>query len=256
MDYHLAIPSHRRAKMLGDKTLKYLQLSNAPKPTIYVSDDQDLTEYRNLYPHLTVVLAPKGIAATRNFIQDTQPLNTKIVFIDDDIEEVYHLDVSAVKPTKYKIRDFNALVQEGFDCAKKAGTTWWGTYPTDHTLCLKPYIRRNLCYVNGSLFGVLNSRVSVKEDHGEDFERSLRYWQKEGKLCRLEFIGLLTKYYKNAGGLQETRNEIMTNESIYRIQEEFPSLCKVRRKKGKWADLSFKRFPVDPIPLRGEGGSV
>lgn len=247
MNYHLAIPSHRRAQMLGDKTLKFLRLSGAPQPTIYVSDEQDLTDYRNLYPELQIVLSPKGVAATRNFVQDTQPFNQKIVFIDDDIEDVYHLDLSVVKPTKYKVRDFNALITEAFDCAKKAGTTFWGTYPTDHTLCLKPYIRTNLCYINGSLFGVINSRVSVKEDHGEDFERSLRYWVKEEKLCRLEFVGLLTKYYKNAGGLQETRNEIMTNESIYRIQEEFPTLCKVRRKKGKWADLSFKRFPHRPI---------
>ena len=247
MDYHLAIPSHRRAEMLGKKTLRFLRESRGPKPTIYVADEEDLTAYRNLYPELSIVLAPKGIAKTRNFVQDTQPLGKKIVFIDDDIEEVYHLDLSETRPKKYKVRDFEELIREGFECAEKAGTSWWGVYPTDHTLCLKPVIRRNLCYINGSLFGVVNSRVSVKEDHCEDFERTLRYWVKEQKLCRLEFVGLLTKYYKNQGGLQETRNEIMTSESAHRIQEEFSSLCSIRRKKGKWEDLSFKRFPPNFI---------
>jgi hypothetical protein len=254
LDYHLAIPSHRRAKLLGDKTLHFLKESNGPKPTIYVADEEDLTAYRNLYPDLPILIAPKGIAATRNFIQDTQPLGKKIVFIDDDIIDIFHLDVKnhhintiTSKPKKYKVRDFNALIQEGFDSAEKAGTTFWGVLPTDHTLCMKPAIRRNLCYINGSLFGVINSRVSVKENHCEDFERSLRYWVKENRLCRLEFVGLLTKYLKNPGGLQETRNEVMTSESAHRIQEEFSSLCKIRKKKGKWEDLSFKRFPPNFI---------
>jgi hypothetical protein len=254
MDYHLAIPSHRRAKLLGDKTLHFLKESKGPKPTIYVADEEDLTAYRNLYPDLPILLAPKGIAATRNFIQDSQPIGKKIVFIDDDIIDIFHLDVKnhhintvTSKPKKYKVRDFDALVQEGFASAEKAGTSWWGVMPTDHTLCMKPAIRRNLCYINGSLFGVINSRVSVKENHCEDFERSLRYWVKEGKLCRLEFVGLLTKYLKNPGGLQETRNEVMTSESAHRIMDEFPTLCKIRKKKGKWEDLSFKRFPPNFI---------
>lgn len=235
--------------MLGEKTLNFLRLSNGPKPTVYVSDDQDLTEYRNLYPDLEICLAPKGIAATRNYVQDTQPLGKKIVYIDDDIEEVYHLDLASEKPKKYKVRDFDSLVQEGFECAKKAGTTFWGVYATDHTLCMKPMIRRNLCYVNGSLYGLINSRVSVKENHGEDFERSLRYWKKEGRLCRLEFVGLLTKYLKNSGGLQEIRNDINTQASIQNIIDEFPELCKLRKKKGKWSDISFRRFPPEFIKV-------
>lgn len=243
MDYHLAIPSHRRAAMLGAKTLKFLRLSNAPKPTVYVADDQDLVEYRNLYPDLEICLAPKGIAATRNYIQDVQPLGKRIVYIDDDIEEVYHLDLSTETPRKYKVRDFDTLVQEGFYCMEKAGTTFWGVYATDNLLCMKPVIRRNLCYINGSLYGLVNNRISVQHNHGEDFERSLRYWKKEGRLCRLEFVGLVTKYLKNKGGLQEIRNDINTAEDIQKIIDEFPDLCKLRKKKGKWDDISFRRFP-------------
>ena len=250
MDYHLAIPSHRRAEMLGQKTLNFLRLSNGPKPTVYVSDEQDLTDYRNLYPDLEICLAPKGIAATRNYVQDIQPLGKKIVYIDDDIIDVYHLDFSTAKPTKYKVRDFNALIVEGFRSAERAGTSFWGVMPTDHTLCMKPLIRRNLTYINGSLYGVVNSRVSVLQNHLEDFERCLEYWKKEGRLCRLEFVGLLTKYYKNAGGLQETRNEVMTSEAAHRLIEEYPDLCKIRKRKGRWEDLSFKRFPPEFIDVR------
>jgi hypothetical protein len=252
MDYHLAIPSHRRAKMLGEKTLKFLRLSNGPAPTIYVGDQQDFQEYKELYPNLEIVIAPKGIAAARNYVQDIQPLGKRIVYIDDDIIDVYHLDFSSDKPKKYKVRDFNALIQEGFDCMERAQTTFWGVMPTDHTLCMKPLIRRNLTYVNGSLYGLINSRVSVIQNHLEDFERCLRYWKKEGRLCRLEFIGLLTKYYKNAGGLQETRNELMTSESALKLVDEFPELCSIRKKRGRWDDLKFKRFPPNFLDGRVE----
>ena len=250
MDYHLAIPTHRRAKMLGEKTLKFLQASQAPSPTIYVSDEQDLTDYRNLYPNLEICLAPVGIAAARNYIQDTQPLGKKIVYIDDDIIDVFRLEKIDGKYKKVKVRDFNALIVEAFQCAERAGTTFWGVMPTDHTLCMKPVIRRNLTYINGSLYGVVNSRVSVQQNHGEDFERSLRYWKKENCLCRLEFVGLVTKYLKNAGGLQEIRNDVNTQASIQKIIDEFPDLCKLRKKKGKWDDVTFKRFPPNFIDVR------
>ena len=252
----MAIPSHRRSEMLGKKTLRFLRESGAPKPTIYVADEEDLTAYRNLYPDLPILLAPKGISNTRNFIQDTQPLGKMIVFIDDDIDEVFHLDPSNPKK-KYKVRDFNGLIKEAFHCAERAGTTFWGTYPIDNVLCMKPFIRRNLCYINGSLFGVINSRVSVALDLAEDYERSIKYWNKEGRLCRLDFVGLLTKYYKNKGGLQEKRTDALNTEDKFKLVEQYPHLCKLIKRKGVWDEISFKRFPSYMLPMEeGEGGSA
>lgn len=249
MEYHLAIPSHRRAEMLGQKTLNFLKLSNAPTPTIYVADQEDLTAYRNLYPELTIVLAPKGISKTRNYVQEQQPLGKKIVFIDDDIEEVVYLVERDMKKTKMKVRDFNGFIEMAFKSAERAGTTFWGTYPIDNPLCMKAVIRRNLCYVNGSLFGVVNSRVYVEHDHAEDYERSIKYWLKEGQLCRLEFVGLLTKYYKNPGGLQETRNELVNAEDKQKVVDAYPTLCKLIKRKGKWMEISFKRFSPNFLPM-------
>ena len=250
MDYTLVIPSHRRSEMLGKKTLRFLRETGAPKPKIYVADETDLTAYRNLYPDHEILLAPKGISATRNFIQDTHPLGHKIVFIDDDIEMVYRLDPeNKEKNKKIKVTNFDALIAEAFRCAERAGTTWWGTYPIDNVLCMKPQIRRNLCYVNGSLFGVINSRVSVSLDLAEDYERSIKYWNKEGRLCRLEFIGLLTKYYKNPGGLQEKRTDALNTEDKFKLVEQYPHLCKLIKRKGVWDEISFKRFPSNMLEM-------
>lgn len=240
MDYHLAVPSYRRADLFGKKTLKFLRLSHAPNPVVYVADDQDLVAYRNLYPDLDIRLAVKGMCAVRNFIQNEQPLGKKIVFLDDDIEEIYCLNPSTKK--KEKVRDFNRLIQTAFSCAQTAGTTFWGVHPTDNGLTMKPCIRRNLCYCVGAFFGLINARVEVKYDYAEDFERSLKYWVKENALCRLEFVGIQTKYYVNEGGLQETRDEIQNKETKLRLAEEFPSLCKTTVRKGR-TEIRFRRFP-------------
>lgn len=248
MNYHLAVPSYRRAEMFGKKTYAFLKRSGAPLPTVYVADTQDYDAYHALYPELDVRIAVKGMCAVRNFIQDEQPLGQRIVFMDDDIEEIYRLDFLSQKPKKIKIRDFNQFITIGFECMEKAGTTLWGVYPTDNTLGLKPFIRRNLCYLVGAFFGLVNSRVTVKYDYAEDFERSLKYWNKEGRLCRLEFIGIQTKYYKNDGGLQETRNDILNTENKRCLAEEYPTLCKAITKKGR-TELSFRRFPSNMIDV-------
>jgi hypothetical protein len=246
MDFHLAIPSYRRAEMIGKKTLKFLKESGAPNPTIYVADQEDLTAYRNLYPEIDIRLAVKGIAACRNFIQNEQPLGKRIVFIDDDIDEIYRLDLTQQPYKKKRVRDFNALIQEGFNSATRAGTSMWGVHPTDNGLTMKPVIRRNLCYIVACFFGIVNSRVDVKHDLAEDFERSLKYWVKENSLCRLEFVGVQTKYYTNPGGNQETRDELKNTETKRLLSEEYPSLCKTLTRKGR-TEISFKRFPANFI---------
>lgn len=248
-DYHLAVPSYRRAESFGKKTLRFLRAAGAPNPTVYVADQQDYDAYKALYPELDIRIAIKGMCAVRNFIQDEQPLGKKILFMDDDITEIYRLDFQSEKPKKIKVRDFNALVRIGFDCAAKAGTTLWGVYPTDNTLGLKPFIRRNLCYLVGAFYGVINARIQVQYDYAEDYERSLKYWNKEGRLCRLEFIGIQTRYYKNEGGLQDTRNEILNTEHKRCLADLYPTLCKVIKKKTR-TELSLKRFPSYMIDVR------
>ena len=251
MDYIVAVPSYRRPDLFGKKTLRFLRASGAPNPIVYVADDQDLVSYRNLYPDLDIRLGVKGLCAVRDFIQNEQPLGKKIVFLDDDIEDLYCLDFGSEKPKKHKIRNFPEFVKLAFSCAEAAGTTMWGVYPTDHTLGLKPQIRRNLCYCVGACYGVVNSRLSVSLEYAEDFERSVRYWVKEGRLCRLEFIGVSTRYYKNDGGLQENRNELLNTECKNRLADEFPTLCKVVRKRGK-SEIVFRRFPANwlDVPIQ------
>jgi hypothetical protein len=245
LNYHLAIPSHRRAKTLLDKTLAFLRTSDAPEPTIYVVDQKDVDDYKALDPTLNIVIAPRGIAATRNYIQDTQPLDTKIVFIDDDIKAVWRL---IADKKKERVRNFDQLVKEGFYWAEKLGTHLWGTYPVDNSLFMKRKVRSNLCYINGSLFGVINKRVSVIHDYAEDAERSIRHYIMDKKVCRLEYIGLQTRYYKEPGGLQETRTKENDKVSKEEMQKLFPDLCYIKDKKGR-PDIFYVKMKAELHPI-------
>lgn len=248
MEYHLAVPSYRRPEAFGAKTLKFLRASGAPNPTVYVADELDFISYSKLYPELEIVLAVKGLCAVRNWIQERQPLGQKIVFLDDDISEMFVLDFGSAKPKKNKLRDFSEFVRVGFECAEKCGTSFWGVYPTDHTLSLKPFVRRSLCYCVGACYGVINTRQPVSLDFAEDFERCLQYWQAEKCMCRLEFVGIRTNYYTNTGGLQETRNADLNTLHKQKLVERFPDLCKLTEKRGK-TELALKRFPANMLSV-------
>lgn len=255
MDYHLAVPSYRRARLFGNKTYNFLKLSHAPLPVVYVADQQDYNEYKTLYPELDIRIAMKGLCNVRNFILHEQPLGKKIVMMDDDIEDVYCLDLSTQKPKKRRVRDFSILIANAFLAMNKAGTTFWGVHPTDNGLTMKPVIRRNLCYCVGAFFGLINQRIEVSLDYAEDFERTLKYWNKEGRLCRLEFVGISTKYYVNEGGLQETRNEILNTEQKHLLAEQYSSLCKAIKRKGR-TELKFRRFPTHFISCSMGGNEI
>lgn len=235
-DYILVVPSHKRVNVFRDKTYALLKRTNAIKPILWVKDEDDMKEYSLAFPELEIKTGGFDIASTRNAIQDYFPLNSKIVMIDDDIKNVF---IYQKDKKVHKLRDFNTLVFECFRLAKDNDVTFWGTYPIGNPLCMKSSLRLNPCYINGSLFGVVNSRVSVFQNFAEDYERTIKYFLKEQKVLRMEWIGLETRYYKEKGGLQETRTEEKNRESKEKLVLEFPEHLKLVMKRGR-AEISFK----------------
>tara|TARA_R110000822_G_scaffold62702_2_gene154417 strand:- start:208 stop:963 length:756 start_codon:yes stop_codon:yes gene_type:complete len=225
MDYILIIPSHRRPHILLEKTWALLQRT-APniKPIIWLNDSEDFLEYEPLFPTAEFRIGGSGIGDKRNMIQNSYPLNTKIVMIDDDIKEIVVLDG---KNKKRKLKDLDALIKLGFSYCEKESSSFWSVYPVDNALFLNNVVRRNLCYCIGAFFGVINKRVPVELDCAEDFERSIKFWELEKKVLRLEFIGLSTKYYSNVGGLSLLRKEDRNNIDKKKLVELYPSLAKL-----------------------------
>jgi hypothetical protein len=238
MDYILVIPSFKRPTTLLNKTyalLKRTNIFNSVKPIIWLNEGEDDTEYKTLFPDCDIKYGGKSIVEKRNLIQDSYPEGTRIVMIDDDIKEMI---VYQEGDTKRKVTDLNAVIQHAFSCCERFNTTLWGVYPIANPFFQSANYRTNLCYIVGAFFGVINSKLSVTTNYAEDFERSIRYFIKENRVLRLEFIGIDTNYYKEKGGLQETRTEEKNHNDKKIVVEMFPELVKLCEKRGR-TEIAF-----------------
>jgi hypothetical protein len=227
--------------------LKSTDIFDYVKPIVWCNTLEEVEEYKQYQFHCTYQTGGSSISEVRNLIQDTYPLNSKIVMIDDDINFIATLNAEGKKE---KVKSLHALITYAFNVLEQQQSSFWGVYPIDMPLCMSPNLRTNLCYVNGSFFGLINKRISVETNYAEDYERSIKHWIAEGKLLRLEFIGLSTKYYKEQGGLQETRTPENNTSHKQRLVDLFPEHVKLVERRGK-TELAFlkRQRLLTPVEL-------
>lgn len=231
MDYVLIIVSHRRAKLCFDKTWSLLKRTNSIKPIIWLNDEQDLKDYKEIFPPDTEFrVGGSSLTEKRNLIVESFPIDTKIVCVDDDVKEIY---VMKEKGKKVALKDFNKLVALGFSYCESENSSFWGVYPIDNPLCMNSFVRSNLCYCIGALFGIINKRIHVSLDCAEDFERTLKFWELEKKVIRLDFVGISTKYYTTSGGLQTIRTEEKNYSDKKTLVDRYSGLAKLITKRNK-----------------------
>lgn len=253
MSYRIAIPSHKRADILRQRTLPVL-LGRGIKPdriTVFVPEGQQ-RDYAPVINDLGVNLRwghGKGMKAARNAIHRDYPVGTELVCVDDDIRDVKELVAPGSKPRfgtdtppgkRYgdtmPIRDMDAMIRHAF---REAGGCLWGVYPAANPLSMKPRINRGLAYVIGACYGFTVRREPhelVELDDKEDFERSVRFFLRDGALARIEYVGLITDYYKTPGGMQDYRTEQTVAGGALQLQGMFPGLVKAYKhhRTGHW----------------------
>jgi len=247
MDYVLVCPSHRRVKTFENKTYSLLKRTNAPKPILWVKDKKDIDDYSIAFPELEICSGGTNIAETRNSIQKHFPIDTKIVMIDDDIKNVVIYD-SQEHNKKRNLENFSELVKLGFSLCEKYGTSLFGVYAVDNPYFMRPVIRTNLSYINGSLFGVINKHIDVDLSYAEDYERAIKHFLLEKKVLRLDFVGLSTRYYKEKGGLQETRTEELNKSNKEELVKRYPELIKTIVKRDR-TEIGFIKSRGGTIPF-------
>ena len=236
MDYILVCPTYKRIKTLKNKTLSLLTRTNAPLPELWINVDEDIALYSLEFPDYIIHQAGTDIGTKRNAIQDYYPVGSRIVFIDDDIKDI----VVKEGNKKRSIIDFNKMVEFCFTNAELYKSKIWGLYPIANPLFMKNIFRQKLCYIIASCFGLINTRFSVKSNYAEDVERSLLYYKDQSLLFRVDFIGIYTNYYKEPGGLQETRTEQKNYDSKKLLAEEYSEFCKLAEKRGR-AEIIYNR---------------
>jgi hypothetical protein len=178
---------------------------------------------------------PHGLGVVRNAIADAAAPGDLIVQVDDDLDGLREW-VGQRDSINALLRDTDDLVriaERGFLLAEDAGAYLWGLHPAA-TYC-RDVVRTGLCYIGGGLFGVrcrAEPEVEhVKLDDKEDFERSLRFYERDGRLVRLDGVSWRTKGYGGAGGMQTTRTPGRIDASAKWCAERWP----------QWATLKYPR---------------
>ena len=95
------------------------------------------------------------------------------------------------------------------------------------------YISENLTYVIGCFTGVINNRKAEIRtiDDKEDYERSIKYYMKDGGILRLNNICARTYYYKEPGGIQTNRKKILSKKNSQYLMKKYPDFVKLNKSR-------------------------
>ena len=259
----VAIPSYKRAETLRDKTLRVLTEYNIDPRVIdiFVASEEEKKHYLSVVDTKLfgrIIVGEVGIKNQRNFMALFYPEGQKIFYIDDDISEIQEcLGATKAEQKLYRLTNLIDLINEGFELLEKHKYSNWGVYPVQNPFFMKTretsqFTTTKLCYIIGFMTGVINSHEAEVRtvDDKEDFERSIKYYLKDGGLIRFNNITCKTKCYKEKGGMQIERTKERIHESAVKIVNDYPELAKLNlSKKSKKTEIRLRDTRLQPLQL-------
>lgn len=232
-----------RPDQLVKKTLSTLAKANYNGVLWLVVPHDEVVQYQlavsgNIITCM-IIQSERGLVKQRQKFRSTMLPGTEIVFIDDDVEAIKILMPDGLVPCTniVGLADFvfSAMAERSEDCLLA------GVYPMVNRDWQKQTVSDSNCYVVGALYFCKNDDrlVEPQEDELEDWARALSEQSAGRPVLRFNFIGIQTKYWGNAGGLQATRTDAKRLEMVEKYAMEYSSMVKmVTRKNGK-LDLKY-----------------
>ena len=246
MDYVVAIPSYKRSDQLPRKTLATLREGNIPMENIYIFVvEEELPLYTTSCVGYTIVSGKLGLVQQREFIQNYFPIGVHIVFMDDDLEQIYR-PTSA--KTKEVITDLDPTLISMIDRMTEEQVSICGAYPVDNIMFSfnSKSITTDLKCMIGAFYIIKNTRdpeltldVNVNPSH-EDKYRSIQYYLKEKKCLRFNHICFKTKYF-GKGGLSSPDRLEKHSKTSDELVKKYPMLLRIKRTKKGLVDVAFKK---------------
>jgi hypothetical protein len=236
-DWVIAIPSYKRAETLRDKTLAVLAEYSIPAHRIhvFVANKEEYEIYTNTlqkhsYGYLHI--AKPGMAAVRNYITQFFPIGKPIFNMDDDIRGFLEWSPTA-RRNERPLKDLQAAITYGFQEARRTGFRLFGFYPVANGFFMKKGHTEDLRYIIGSVWGIINPGkiLTVTIDDKEDYLRSVIMYILDGGVLRFNNISPQSAYYKETGGMQETRTFLRIEKSAKAMVKSFPELVSLNMTK-------------------------
>jgi hypothetical protein len=239
-DYTVVVPSYKRAEGCRDKTLAVLHEYRIPKENIYVvvADKEQKKEYEATLDPKTykeILVGVPGLAEVRNWIFNHFPKGKALVSCDDDLRGFIEFDKTKKRHEK-KLVSLEKTIQRGFKECKKANCGFWGVYPSPNGFFMKDSVTTDLRFIIGSFWGCFNpgNEIHLDRSEKEDYERTIKFFVKDGCVVRLNFVSPKTVYYKEPGGMQ-TRDRLKPQQqAVKALLKDYPQYVKINttRKSG------------------------
>ena len=110
---------------------------------------------------------------------------------------------------------------------------------------MKKKVSYELKYIIGSFWGCINKKILLENDElaglgdKEDYERTIKYYMRDGGVVRFNNISVKSNYMKEPGGLQsDGRPKDRIFKNCERLLEKYPDLITISNKKS-YADLKL-----------------
>lgn len=241
--FRIAIPSYKRSDIIQEKTLSLLHELGVSNSIIdiFVQSNDDYANYMSVIPkHLygRIIMRPgTRLKDQRNNIRDFYSEGDRIVEMDDDISSIFCINK---ENKKQNVRNISALFDYAFDICENIGTRFWGIYAAANTMFMKHQIGLGLRFIVGCLWGTIitkDNRMTTETDEKEDYERSIKCYLTYGNVVRLDFVSVITSFYKTKGGMQEYRTITDSYRSVDKFIRKYPFLVRKHKTKKETAEI-------------------
>lgn len=246
-----AVPSFRRCDLFKQTTYEVLVGSGVKPEQVYVfvSDEADRLAYQwvtKVGSHLIYERPLTNIVEKFNFIHNYFDIGSEVVFVEDDIESL------VIKTGKNSVETFNdlpRLAEQMFSKCHEHKAKLWGISSNANPFYMKLSTYHGFKFVVANLFGFISTRdpfLEVSQLCKSDYERTLLYFVKHGVVCRYDGVAAKTKNYKNAGGLQDIKDQRadLETQACKYLVDRFPHLVEHNVKKSgisMYDEIKLKR---------------
>ena len=248
IDYVVAIPTYKRYNEITTKTLPTLKRGKVDKKRIYVfvaskTEEKLYREKMDPDTYHKIVVGKKGLVPQRRYISQYFPENTKIVSMDDDVQNMIQLKRD---DSLKKISNLDSLFKRFFKTLIDKDLYLWGVYPVKNNMFMSRKTTTDLRFIIGVVHGYINRHSkdlypSMKSVSKEDIEQSILFYLKDGGVVRFNDITFTTKF--NApGGLGVDRFQMNKNAQEYLVKT-YPGIAKAKFRPDGTPEISLKPNP-------------